>query len=98
MIIREMLIRLLNNKELGYKELVQLPISDKRYVISKLSNLTGNLTRDELAELVVYSLQLLEMKFSCNKNTGDIERDLNDCIDIACLKIHFNLRSDNYDE
>lgn len=46
MIIREMLIRLLNNKELGYKELVQLPISDKKYVISKLSNLTGNLTRD----------------------------------------------------
>ena len=46
MIIREMLIRLLNNKELGYKELVQLPISDKKYVISKLSKLSGNLTRD----------------------------------------------------
>lgn len=93
MIIREMLIRLLNNKELGCKELVQLPVSDKQYVISKLSNLTGNLTRDELSELVVYSLQLLEMKFSCNKNTGDIEKDLNDCIDIACLNIHFDLRS-----
>lgn len=89
--IKLILTRLLNNLDFGYSNLIELNEDDKNYIISKLSNLTGNVSKTELTELVFQSLGFLENEIEFGKVTGDLKRDLNHCIDLACLTTKFEL-------
>lgn len=84
MVIREVVSRLLYYEKFGYYNLFHLPNEDKDYLVNKLSNMTGNLSEDELLQLIILTLQFLNNDLN---NRLDLKEELNKCIDKACLTI-----------
>lgn len=86
MVRKEVVRRLLTCEKFGYYNLFHLPNEDKDYLVNKLSNLTGNLSKDELLQLVILTLQFLNNDLN---NILDLKEELNKCIDKACLTIRW---------